>query len=298
MACSRSAAARTATATASCCAARVPGPPCPETERGPAGGRQVSLRILGAEPPDPFRKAENPHRAHDAPGAAPAPRRGPAPQRPAEASGNRRAAAGLPPGSAGASALGRGPDPRRVFLVPAAFESSRDGRRSGAQARDAAAALEPAAYSRKGSPRGGFHRTVHTPREFPYRATHKPQFFLQVSAAGLKTVDTRRGGVSDRPPFFPTPRVPAHCRFPLPEEPLRRARRNSKAFRNFRLQRGGWLLELLPDRARLFRARPLRTRHWAALAAPGCESPVGGGWCCLWPGRLGEGRLVSDAAEV
>lgn len=49
---------------------------CPESQglrapklNGPAGGRQVSLRILGAEPPDPLRKAETlPTGAHDAPG--------------------------------------------------------------------------------------------------------------------------------------------------------------------------------------------------------------------------------------
>lgn len=110
-------------------AARLNSASCPESQglrapklNGPAGGRQVSLRILGAEPPDLLRKAENPsHRGPRRPWAAPAPRRGLASQRPAEASGNRRAAAGLPPRLRRASALSRDPDPEARLPGPCSF---------------------------------------------------------------------------------------------------------------------------------------------------------------------------------
>lgn len=94
----------------------------PQKLNGPTGGRHVSLRILGAKPPGLPRKAENPsHSGPRRPRAAPAPRRGLASQRPAQASGNRRAAASLPPRLRRASALSRGPDPVARLSGPGSF---------------------------------------------------------------------------------------------------------------------------------------------------------------------------------
>lgn len=180
-----------------------------------------------------------------------------------------------------ASALSRGPDPEAAFLVSAAFESSRDGRRSGAQARDAAAALEPAAYSRKGSPRGGFHRTVHTPREIPHRATHKPQFFCKFPLPALN----RRYAARAAGPLRQTSSVPGSqptAAFPLPEEtPPPRPKGTRKPSATSASSAEGGAARAPPDRARLFRARPLRTgtggAGWLPAASP--QSAAAGAAC-------------------
>lgn len=99
------------------------------------------------------------------------------------------------------------------------------------------------------------------------------------------SIRTRRSGLDHSSPRRAQPAF----LFPLPAEPVRLARRNPKAFGKFRPQRGGGAARAAPGRARLF---PCAAAAHSALGGagwlPGCGSSVGGGCCCLWPGRLGE----------
>lgn len=277
----------------------VPEPPSPETERPRrrAPGFSADSRSRAPRPaqrggrPSPQGPTTPPGRA----GAAPrptVPESSPGP-RPRERP-QSRSAAGLPPQLAVLSHSGAAPTQWRVSPVPAAFETSRGWRRSGTQTRHAAAALEPAAYRRKGSPRGGFHRAVDTPREFPTPPHTNPNSSCKFPPPVL-SVDKRQGGGGRRGgggglrSFLPTPgpRPPPPSLSPRKPSAVPEGTRRSSASSASSAEGGA--ARAPPGRARLF---PCAAAAHSALGGagwlPGCESSVGGGCCCLWPGRLGE----------
>lgn len=233
----------------------------------------------------------------------PGQRRGPASRHPAQAPGPTlrgvcRASAALPPNSPDSGSQPSLTPGCASAKSPQLLKSSRGGRRSGAwaQARRAAAALEPAAYRRRGRQARGFPPSRRHPKGIPHRATREPAFLLHIAATGFYP---RNGEVGLRP-LLPRPSLPTLATTPIPAERLSLGRRTPKAFGKFRLQRGG-------------RGRSSSSGPSSAVSVRGrCALGTGLRWLAPWLRLLSRRRLllpvaraagrsgvlVSDAAEV
>ena len=122
----------------------------------------------------------------------------------------------------------------------------------------------------KGSRRGGFQQAVDTPREFPTRPHTSPTSSCKFPQPVL-SVYTQRGDVDHSSPLPP---APAHLLLPSSRGTPPPRPREPEGLRQVPPpERRAGPLELHRAELGCFRARPLRTRHWAALAGSLAASP-------------------------
>lgn len=197
-----------------------------------------------------------------------------------------RGAADLPPQPV---RLPRSPVSRRRRKVPGARSGQDQSRGSRSRL------LSPPLTATEAGLRGGFHQVADTPQEFPYWATHKPRFLLQISAASFIDPNAALG-------FRPLLPAPGSARLPLPSPGGTRTPRAKKP-------EG---LRQVPSPAR-GRGRSSCSGPSSAVSVRGrCALGTGRRWLAPWLRLLSRRRLllpvaraagrsgvlVSDAAEV